>query len=623
MSSIVQWGKPVLTAWFAALAFLACGRSAPEPPQADPGSRRVTRSGEVVGFRAGYGSHAWLGIPYAAPPTALFRWRAPRPPEPWDGTRAALSFGSPCVQYASAFGGVTSAKPGEPVGNEDCLYLNIWAPPFPEDRIPKGEARLPVMVWIHGGGNSIGEGGFYNGGNLAATQNLIVITLNYRLGPLGWLRHAALRTGDLSDEDRSGNFGTLDLIRALQWTRDNIAGFGGDPDNVTIFGESAGGVNVYSLLLSPLARGLFHRAIVQSGSLRFSAPAEAEAFREGSPAGHENSSNEMLVRLLVRDGVAADRASAKSQLAKMDASEVEGYLRGKNGFEILTAYPAFAGTGMIQFPDVFRDGAVLPSEEPVERLARADGYNRVPVMLGTTRDENKLFMYGDPYWVRKILWFIPRLRDERMYNSTASYLARMWKAQGADEPAAVMRATQGPSVFVYRFDWDEEPRVLGADLSVMLGAAHGFEIPFVFGHFDLGKEGNIIFTDENEPGRKELSAAMMSYWAEFAYSGSPGRGRKRDLPQWNAWDASGTGRGEFVVLDTSAGGGIRRSEDVLTTHTLLAAVDEDPDLSTQRHRCMIFRALANWSNGLTRKEYPKAGRNGCAEYPFDGYPWND
>jgi len=191
--------------------------------------------------------------------------------------------------------------------------------------------------------------------------------------------------------------------------------------------------------------------------------------------------------------------------------------------------------GMVRMPEVFRDDLVLPQEDPLQRFARADGYNRVPVMLGTNRDENKLFMFGDPARVRRILWIIPRLRNERQYNLSAGYLAKMWKANGADEPAAAMRKTQGPSVFVYRFDWDEEPHVLGADLAVMLGASHGFEIPFVLGHFDLGREGNVIFTKENEPGRTALAGQMMSYWAEFARAGAPGRGRDGQLPEWTAW----------------------------------------------------------------------------------------
>ena len=601
------------------LSTWGCGRGEPPRPRPDPATQRTTQSGALVGTEGRYNSSAWLGIPYAAPPVGPLRWRAPQPAAAWSGTREALAFGSPCMQYTSPFAGVAGKRANEPAGSEDCLYLNVWTPRFASGQVPTGAARLPVMVWIHGGGNTIGEGGFYNGGNLAATHNLVVVTLNYRLGPFGWLRNAALRGDGTSELDRSGNFGTLDLVRALEWVRDNIAAFGGDPGNVTIFGESAGGTNVNSLLLSPQAHGLFHRAVVESGGFFMSEGPRAENFTDDAQPGDANSSNEMLLRLLITDG-AADRSAAKQRLAGMRPAEIERYLRGKTNIEILTAYTPMPGAGMIRMPLVFREGVVLPEEEPLQRLARADGYNHVPVILGTNRDENKLFMFADPASVRRILWIIPRLRDERQYNLTAEYLAKMWKANGADEPAAALRATQGPSVYVYRFDWDEEPTILGADLSVMLGAAHGFEIPFVFGHFDLGREGNQIFTNANDPGRAALSGQMMSYWAQFAYAGAPGRGRAGDLPEWTPWDSSSPSTPKFIVLDTPAGGGLHMSADTTTQAGVLAAVDNDPRLKTPRDKCTILRALATWSRGFTEKDY--AGRKECAEYPFDKFPWS-
>jgi len=305
----------------------------------------------------------------------------------------------------------------------------------------------------------------------------------------------------------------------------------------------------------------------------------------------------------------------------MSSADIEKYLRAKSTTEVLTAYPPIPHVDMFDLPKVFRDGVVLPDEEPMQRLARAGGYNRVPVIFGTNRDENKLFMQGNPEYVRRILWIIPRIRDERQYNLTAEYMAKMWKAVGADEPAAATRDAQGPSVYVYRFDWDEEPRMLGTDLSVLLGAAHAFEIPFVFGHFDLGRDGNMICTTENEPGRKALSAQMMSYWAEFAYAGAPGRGRDQRLPEWTPWDSSAPAAPKFMVFDTPAGGGVRMSADAITTATVLAAVDDDPRLPAQRDKCTIYYALAHWSRGFSKKDYPTAGRQGCKEYPFDAYPW--
>ena len=580
----------------------------------DPVTRRAVQSGLLVGTTGRHGGHAWLGIPFAKPPVGALRWRAPLPPDPWNGTRPAIHFASPCAQLAAPFGGIYDVKRGEPAGSEDCLYLNVWTPSFPEGRVPIRGGRLPVMVWIHGGGNSLGHGGFFDGSNLAATQDVVVITLNYRLGPLGWFRHPALRSDGTSDAERSGNFGTLDLVRALEWVHDNVAAFGGDPRKVTIFGESAGGTNVATLLVSPLARRLFHRAILESSGLHASSVDEAEHLRDDPVPGHRHSSGELLLDLLVRDGTATDRAAAKARVAAMTPDEVAGYLRAKSSAELLTAAAPGNFGGLLDFPQVFLDGVVLPREKPFDLLGRRGAYTRVPIMLGTTRDEVKLFLFTNPALVRRWLGVIPRLRDPQRYELSAEYGSKLWKAGAADEVAMRLLKAQGPSVYVYRFDWDEEPSVWGSDLGVMVGAAHAFEVPFVFGHFDLGREGNVIWTGANEPGRMALSAAMMSYWAEFAHAGAPGRGRHGELPRWPAWGDEGQ---TFLVLDTPAGGGIRMSSDVVTKASVVAQIDADPRLPTQRERCERFADLALHSQYFTRAEYPTAGAHGCAEYPLD------
>jgi para-nitrobenzyl esterase len=603
------------------LAGLACSRSdrelvPPDPPHgADPTSLRHAPAGDAVGFVGRYGSHVWLGLPYAKPPVGERRWRAPEAREPWSGTREALRFGPHCPQLASGFGGVTDVSPGTPTGDEDCLYLNVYAPRFAPAAVPSGAERLPVMVWIHGGGNVIGLADFYDGGNLAASQNVVVVTVNYRLGPFGWFRHAALRGPDTSPAERSGNYGTLDLVRALEWVRDNIAGFGGDPGDVTIFGESAGGHDVYTLLLSPSAKGLFQRAIVESGGTWLTPSAQAENFTDDALPGHQHSSNEVIAALLVKDGTAKDRVDAKAKLAAMSPDAVARYLRGKPAFELFTVYTTESREQLIRMPLVFADGAVLPSDDPLAHFARADGWNRVPVLIGTNRDENKLFLSLNPLYVKRWFGLVPRVKNPDLYLAAADAMSAMWKATGADGPAAAMRKAS-PDVFVYRFDWDEEPTLLGFDAGKFVGAGHGLEIPFVFGHWYLGPQGNLLLNAANQAGRETLSAQMRSYWTEFAKTGAPGRGRAADLQEWTAWDPAAGGH-KYAVLDTPARGGVRMGSEPIEAAHVLASIEADPRLKSQRERCWVLHETFSYS----KDEYAKAGGAHCAAFPFDAFPW--
>jgi para-nitrobenzyl esterase len=595
----------------ACLALLLAVGCASEPPvevtSSDPDTLRHPPAGDVVGSAGVHGGHAWLGMPYAEPPLGALRWRAPQPLLPWTGTREALAFGASCPQFASGICGDASAEPGTPIGSEDCLTLNVYAPALTG---PPAEARLPVMVWIHGGGNTIGTAKFYDGSRLATEQQLVVVAIHYRLGALGWFRHASLRDG-ADEADASGNFGTLDQIQALRWVQSNIAAFGGDPDNVTIFGESAGGQNVLVLLTAPAAAGLFHRAIAQSGGAWNSSVAEAENLLNAPEPGSPNSSSEILLRLLQGEGLATDRTSALARTDAMPAAELASFLRGIPAERLLAAYDG-RGAGMYECPRVFREGTVIPAEPLGDRLARADGHHAVPVMLGSNRDEQKLFFFLDPEYTRRWFGLIPQARDAEAYQRDASYRSRAWKAAGVDDPARALAAQQPGRVFAYRFDWDEEPSVLGADLGQLLGAAHGLEIPFVFGHWDLGATGRALFTESNRPGRETLSAMMRSYWAEFARNGDPGRGREGTLPRWSAWQDDGE---KYVVLDTPAGGGARMASATESLDALAAEIVADGSYASERARCAELAQLTTWTEDrFGAAEYRTAGNSRCAPF---------
>ncbi len=596
---------------------VACGGGRVEPlagEVADPATRRDLAGGPVIGFAHPEGGHAWLGIPFAQPPVGDLRWRAPRAPEPVTAPREALDFGSPCMQIASPLGARDGTPSGEPTGSEDCLYLNVFAPAFTPDAVPTGDARLPVMVWIHGGGNSIGDASPYDGSTLAIQGGVIVVTVHYRLGFFGWFSHSALRPEGTSLDDASGNYGTLDLVRALEWVRDEIAFFGGDPDRVTIFGESAGGSDVYSLLLSPRAAGLFHRGIAQSGSVRSTPRSEAEHAVDAAEPGAPGSSGEVLLSLLQADGTASDRGGAKQAVAGMSADAVETYLRGQPAEALLATVGEGFG-GMYRAPEIIRDGHVVLTGDPMEHLA-AGRYNRVPFMSGTNRDEQKLFMLFGSEHVSRMLGIPLRIREPRLYDLHAEYGAKDWKARAVDEPLARMRPVQGPTVFGYRWDWDDEGRLLWLDLGRMLGAAHALEIPFVFGR--LGLFTDLIFDEDRRELDQELSDAMVSYWTSFAATGDPGRGRDDSLPSWPAWSA---GEGpKYLVLDSADDGGIHTSTDTVESAGLLDALATDPRFENPGERCAVLADFVRFGATLSAERYRTGWDGLCAAHPIDPAP---
>ncbi len=571
---------------------------APEVPAVrDDTTLRSTEGGDVVGFIDSYGARAWLDVPFARPPVGELRWRAPLPPTRSDSVIEALASDAVCPQFETVFSG---AEPGSEavIGDEDCLYLNIWSPP--------NAANLPVMVWIHGGGNTIGKGGVFNGARLATAQNLVVVTINYRLGVFGWFNHPALQTGDPADD--SGNYGLLDIVRALEWTRDNIAAFGGNPGRVTVFGESAGAFDTLAMMASPLAEGLFHGAIVQSGAYWSRAPAEGRNFSDSG--GHEFSAPEIVNRLIAADGLAvAGQAPRQVQQAWSD-DELRDYLYGKSAGEIFTVFDG-GGFGMIDLPTGFADGHVLPELSAEEIFSTAGNYNQVPVILGSNRDEPTLFMAMDPNYVDNTLGIFYSLKDEQTYRRLAYHGGQAWKARGVDLLAEAMVASGSPDVYAYRFDWDEQPSILGYDLSVALGAAHALEIGFIFGEFNGMGLGYVYPDDDNQ---HMLMESMMSYWAEFAYTGTPGTGRDGRLTAWLPWGQNGK---TSIILDTPTDGGIRMDDAVVTYETIKAELIADTGFADKREHCGLYVRNFREIGLFDDAEYAAMG---CGEYAPESFP---
>ena len=585
----------------ALLGVLACTAERPsEPPLPDPASLREAPAGRLLGYRDTEATHAWKGIPFAQAPVGARRWRAPEPRAPWPDVHEALEPGSACLQRPSMLN--RAGRDDLFTGSEDCLYLNIQAPAFSADEVPRGDARLPVMVWVHGGANLMGQADVYDASALVARHGIVFVSLNYRLGILGWFRHPALARG-ASALDASGNFGTLDLIRGLEWVRENISAFGGDPDNVTLFGESAGALNTITLLLSPRSEGLFQRAIAQSGGRWSASIAEAENWSDAPEPGRSYSSREILALLLIQEGRASDREDARALLETWSDAETENFLRARSSAQLMKVFDGDPPPRIMNVPLVIRDGEVLPDEDFLEVFA-SGAYHRVPTILGTNRDESKLFLSFSPEYVQRWMGFYLKIRDPERYERDAEYGSRFWKVDGADEIAMAMRPHQGPRVFVYRFDWDEEPTPYGIDLPKIFGAAHGFEIPFVLGNWDLRFLERAVGGEENRAGRLMLSEAMMSYWAEHARHGAPGRGRNGVLPHWLAWSEAGEDAPTFLVLDTEDGGGIRMSTLIETRERLFADLATDPRFAPGE-LCRTLLEFARDSPSFQEREIAK------------------
>ncbi len=454
-----------------------------------------TQSGLVEGVATSVeGVTVYRGIPYAAPPVGDLRWRPPQPVVPWEGVRLCDQFGPSCPQPKVT--GIYRGADGP--ADEDCLYLNIWTPATSPDDL------LPVLVWIHGGGLTIGSGSMrtYHGHNLAA-RGAVVVTINYRLGPFGFFAHPALSAE--SEHGVSGNYGLLDQVAALRWVQENIVAFGGDPRHVAVFGESGGAQSVICLMATPLSAGLFRGAIAESG-----APGDGlRVLRNGAGLADFHageSAEEMGVRLAGKLGCAGPGALAQ--------------LRAKTADELLTGInPNVLPGGRGDKFDPVIDGHVL-LKHPLATFDAGE-QNRVPLIIGSNGDDGNVFtdrlpirsLAGYRLAVRTLfgafadraLEFFPA--DEGNFRQMATRLVTVSAFVAPARRFARGMANADANAYVYHFT-----RVAPQMAEKGLGAIHGVEIPYVFGADMIRALGQ---TDQ------DLSDMMSETWIRFAASGDP------------------------------------------------------------------------------------------------------
>jgi para-nitrobenzyl esterase len=262
---------------------------------------------------------------------------------------------------------------------------------------------------------------------------------------------------------------------------------------------------------------------------------------------------------------------------------------------------------MYQAPQLILDGVSLPQRSLLAQFSDPETAPKVPAIFGSNRDEGRLFMLRDPQFVDAHLGVFYREKDRESYDRVANYASRTWKLVGSDAPARAIRSSEVSSVWTYRFDWDETSSSLFADLPFLLGAAHGMEIPFVFGDLTFPIPG--IFTDDNLVAAETLSAAMRSYWSEFAYRGDPGRGREGELPQWSSWQ-----QGEqFMILDTQSGGGLRLSDELEHAETLQAQLLADENFSNPKHVCELYAKTFVYTSWWQNDQYQKLAGGACGK----------
>ncbi len=499
--------------------------------QTDAGMLRGARIGSATAFR---------GIPYARPPVGELRWQPPQPASPWQGVREARQPGSSCSQRASglatffapmahAYGSSFEQPPVK--SSEDCLYLDVWVPAWPVQR------PLPVMVWLHGGSNTVGSGtqSTYDGVSLTR-HGVLLVTLNYRLGAMGFLSHPELTRE--SPHHSSGNYGLLDQLAALNWVRQNIARFGGDPDNVTLFGESAGAIDAARLMTSPLSAGLFKRVISESGP----------AFEAGQTLSQAEAFGSAVGALAPGD----PKATALEKLRALTAGEVEALVaRAKEHLPIdITAATADGWVLPLSPREAFLTGSIQKvdlligingRELSAFRLAAAAAA-KSPAQENSVAESAGLRKFAEaarPYFGN---WTTPALAfylGKILLDKNAGLDAAANDLIGACPVGAIASLTHasGQHVFVYRFD-----RAVAGKGEAELGAFHSLEVPYIFGSL-RDREWRWLPSSADDASLSEL---LQTYWTNFAKTSNP---NAPGLPNWPAWSDD---EKEFLVVNKDA-----------------------------------------------------------------------
>lgn len=529
----------------------------------------LTSSGDVTGIKKN-NVIKYEDIPYARAPVGDLRWKAPR--KITSSSKIFPKENNFCIQRPSNLGGADGDY--FYVGTEDCLYLDIFTPKEIENK------NLPVMFWIHGGGNTSGLKDLYDFSKMVSKHNVIVVRINYRLGPFGWFTHPAIQNYQKED-DRSSNFGTLDIIMALRWVNENIEKFGGNPNNVTVFGESAGGHNVLSLLASKKAKGLFHKAISMSGYT--TSISLQDAHKPLNKSVTSRHSSEQVVKNLI------DNHKTFKNIKINDYEQIREALldiSSEDFFKIYAERESYE-----ELPLLTADGIVIPLIGLKDALSRKEHVNIVPTIAGSNRDEVKLWLASARYFVDlKYSFFgsilgVPKVKlsNEASYEAFNYYRSSAWKIRGVDTPLKSLSIAGNKELYAYRYDWDDHRKLFVANFKKLIGAAHATEIPLLTGNMDL--VGGYPLSDLIYPpsySKRYLSKNMMKFWAYFAKTGTPGD--SSNLVLWEPY-LSKSDASYYLVLDNKKN--LAMAIDDISFKSLTKELIIDTRL-TKREKCVVL-----------------------------------
>ncbi|MFT8350289.1 carboxylesterase family protein [Clostridium saccharoperbutylacetonicum] len=545
---------------------IIAGNSKEENAGYSQGIIQTTKYGKVKGYQENEGKTLiWKGIPYAKAPVGELRWKAPMNPDSWAGTLDATKDGNMGIQLSN----------GKIGGSEDCLNLDIYRP-------NTNQTNLPVLVYIHGGNNQTGASNEISPKKLAVNANCIVVSINYRLGALGFNSLPALKTGNKNED--SGNYTLLDISKSLDWIKANISSFGGNSENVTASGFSAGGRDVMAMLISPIFKDKFQKAISFSGGMTTADPEDSAKVIAKA-----------IAPLVVADKIKATEDEAYKWLLT-DGKDVKAYLYNLSA-DRLAKLMGNAGIRMSAFPHLYSDGTVLPKEG-----FDTKNYNNVPLIMLTGAKEFSLFGRYDKYFAAKDdNTLMTNEEANKELNFALNYGSKLYELFNAEESAERMIKNYNAPIYTGDFKWGLDKNIVGDKMAQLAGPFHGVWIPFLT---DETTGFSAMYKDSfNNAGAKDLGAKVTDYITNFLWDGTP-NGKIITGCEWKPWNGANSKTTQLILDADKNNAKISMSNERIDYEEVLKQMDADTTLSKEVKDKLIKEVLnGRWFSDRLDKHF--------------------